>query len=77
MYKARIKKIFKPGTKTCAKCCRKNNCFGALVAFESFGLRGEVCISHIPREALEKARELGEPLLLGGDGRIALENFKG
>ena len=77
MYKARIKKVFKPGTKTCAKCCRKKSCSGAVIAFETLGFRGEVCASHIPREALEKARERGGFVLLGEDGRIALEIFKG
>lgn len=77
MHKARIKKVFKPGTKICAKCCRKKNCSGALIAFESLGFRGEVCASHIPREALEKARERDESILLGEDGRIALESFEG
>lgn len=75
MYKAKIKKVFKPGAKICAKCCRKKSCSGALVSFESYGFRGEVCASHIPREALEKARERGESILLGEDGRIALEKF--
>jgi hypothetical protein len=77
MCKARIKKVFKQGTKTCTKCDRKNNCLGAVIAFESLGFRGEVCVSHIPREALEKARERNEPILLGENGRIALENFVG
>lgn len=77
MYKARIKKVFKPGTKACAKCRRKNNCLGALIAFESLGFRGEACISYIPREVLEKARERDEPLLFGEDGRIVLKSLEG
>lgn len=77
MYKAIIKKVFKPGTKICAKCKRKKNCLGALIAFESHGLRGEVCVSHIPREVLENACEHGEPILLCEDGRIALKSFEG
>lgn len=77
MYKASIANVFEPGDEYCARCSRRNDCQGALVTFESHGFRGEVCASHIPREVLEKARERGESILLGEDGRIALENFEG
>lgn len=77
MYKASIANIFEPGDEYCARCSRKNVCQGALVTFESHGFRGEVCVSHVPREELEKARERGDSILLGEDGRITLENFGG
>lgn len=76
-YKASIVHVFEPRKEYCARCSRKDDCRGALITLEYQGVRSEACASHIPRETLEKARERGESILLGGDGRIALENFKG
>ena len=77
MHKARIANVFAPGYEYCARCSRKPNCPGALIIVEYRGIRSEVCASHIPREELEKARRLGEPVYFDNTGRIALKNIEG
>ena len=77
MYKASIANIFAPGAEYCARCSRKNDCSGALIIIEYRGVRGEVCAAHIPRDELEKARRLGDPVFFDNTGRIALKNFEG
>ena len=77
MSEARIANIFEPRAEYCARCSRKTDCPGALLTVEYRGIKSEVCASHIPREELEKARRLGEPVFFDNTGRIALKNFEG
>lgn len=73
MHEARIVNVFEPRAEYCARCSRKTGCPGALVIVEYRGIRSEVCASHIPREELEKAQQLGEPIFFDNTGRIALK----
>lgn len=77
MHRARIVNVFEPRAEYCARCGKKNDCPGALIIVEHRGIRSEVCASHIPREELEKARRLDEPVFFDNTGRIALKNIEG
>lgn len=77
MYEASLMNVLEPRDEYCARCSRKTDCPGALVVVKYRGIRGEVCASHIPREELEKARRLGEPVFFDSTGRIALKKQGG
>lgn len=77
MHKASIVNVFEPREEYCARCSRKNDCRGSLILLEYHGVRNVICVSQIPREELEKARQLGEPIFFDETGHVSLKNFEG
>lgn len=77
MHQASIVKVFEARDEYCARCSRKNDCQSALILLEYHGVRNVICGSQIPREKLEAARQLGEPIFFDETGRVALKKQKG